>query len=73
MVDTVGWALEANEAQYPDQRYRGNGKHNWEAVVQAREGHPVSRLRVPSGWLYRDDKTGHMQFVPLSEVMKHKV
>jgi hypothetical protein len=33
----------------------------------------VRRLRVPGGWLYRDERVKAMVFVPMPEVVKHKV
>lgn len=62
--------------------YRGNGKHDWEFVVECYDeddneenGH-VMRLRVPGGWLY-NVTNAHAQantvFVPMPEVVKHKV
>ena len=50
------------------QTYRGNGKHNFEMVVENGYG-DVMRLRVPGGWLYRDLGSCSTVFVPLVDVM----
>jgi hypothetical protein len=51
------------------QEYRGNGNHTWEQVVGS-----TDRLRVPGGWLYRNSAyAGLYTFVPMPEVVKHKV
>ena len=70
------------------QEYLGNGKHKWEDVtVNAKENDQgqkmidgTQRLRVPGGWLYRvlgiNPVVGMVQnitFVPMPEVVKHKV
>lgn len=57
----------------PSQKYLGNGKHRWEYVVDD-EGRTM-RLRVPGGYLYRYLAiTGPtMVFVPMPQVVKHKV
>lgn len=65
------------------QEYRGNGNHEWEhAQNDAPEDHLsslVNRLRVPGGWLYRVySSVGpkheiSIVFVPMPEVVKHKV
>jgi hypothetical protein len=52
----------------PPQTYKGNGKHVWEPVVDL-----TKRLRVPGGWLYTYGCEGAMCFVPMPEVVKHKV
>jgi hypothetical protein len=80
-----------------DQKYKGNGNHEWEFAALN-----TYRLRVPGGWLYRyelpaqyamsycqpswsgvnpgpahaerqSDGMCAMQFVPMPEVVKHKV
>jgi hypothetical protein len=69
------------------QDYRGNGGHDWELVIYRSGGDQIiddtSRLRVPGGWLYRNWAVGlvngkdkgfvTMTFVPMPEVVKHKV
>jgi hypothetical protein len=69
------------------QDYRGNGEHGWERVQLSMDGADfdyTSRLRVPGGWLYRNtfamsdagEITGpfvNVTFVPMPEVVKHKV
>lgn len=60
------------EPEHKSQEYRGNGKHDWEVVVPG-EDEGVERLRVPGGWLYRDNATREVTFVPMPEVVKHKV
>ena len=58
------------------QEYRGNGNHEWEIVIEAKDAAAfdrVERLRVPGGWLYRDDRTMTTVLVPMPEVVKHKV
>jgi hypothetical protein len=59
---------EGNEAmskkEKKPQRYKGNGKHEWEDVC---DFGCTQRLRVPGGWIYRDDMTG-MAFVPTPSV-----
>lgn len=65
------------------QAYLGNGKHTYEHVY-ATDDSVVDRLRVPGGWLYRTvtdveffgEDTGstvNVVFVPMPEVVKHKV
>jgi hypothetical protein len=56
-----------------NQKYKGNGKHDWERVSHSKGYGEVSRLRVPGGWLYRDDFSLTTVFVPMPEVVKHKV
>jgi hypothetical protein len=57
----------------PDQSYKGNGKHTWECVVVGGVLSPrTERLRVPGGWLYKPRATSAV-FVPMPEVVKHKV
>jgi hypothetical protein len=62
-----------------DQKYKGNGNHEWEFAALN-----TYRLRVPGGWLYRYEIPGDgasrkeapvvsTQFVPMPEVVKHKV
>jgi hypothetical protein len=64
-----------------DQTYRGNGEHTWEEVKFLNDV-ITDRLRVPGGWLYRvtmdptfNDGLGgfNVVFVPMPEVVKHKV
>lgn len=55
------------------QEYRGNGQHTFETVIKDVQGVLVDRLRVPGGWLYRDRKLATMAYVPMPEVVKHKV
>lgn len=64
------------------QEYRGNGKHTWEEVSKVDNADVASltaRLRVPGGWLYAvatAAQGGHSfntVFVPMPEVVKHKV
>jgi hypothetical protein len=57
----------------PSQAYKGNGKHTWEAVVDQDDdnSYPTRRLRVPGGYIYR--RASAMVFVPMPEVVKHKV
>jgi hypothetical protein len=50
------------------QEYKGNGKHSWETVVDT-----VSRLRVPGGWLYRDDRNMATVFVPVPQAVGYAV
>lgn len=54
----------------PSQVYKGNGKHTWEMVTPS--GRVTQRLRVPGGWLYKPDGSAAV-FVPMPEVVKHKV
>lgn len=59
----------------PTQEYRGNGKHAWETVVEGADfatSPKVTRLRVPGGWLYKPRGSAG-SFVPMPEVVKHKV
>lgn len=54
-----------------DQSYKGNGNHKWEDAA-----YDTMRLRVPGGWLYRSGAypaSVAMVFVPMPEVVKHKV
>lgn len=57
------------------QEYRGNGEHEWEPVHYALGNGKTSRLRVPGGWLYRHTYGANdvIAFVPMPEVVKHKV
>jgi hypothetical protein len=65
----VGWLPKVEEKpNKPPQTYKGNGKHVWEPVVDL-----TKRLRVPGGWLYTYGCEGAMCFVPMPEVVKHKV
>jgi hypothetical protein len=61
----------------PKQNYKGNGNHEWVAVVgksgEAYDGNRVERLRVPGGWIYRDGLTLTTVFVPMPTVVKYKV
>jgi hypothetical protein len=57
----------------PPQTYKGNGKHEWQHVAMDGQTFAVRRLRVPGGWLYRDERVKAMVFVPMPEVVKHKV
>lgn len=50
------------------QKYLGNGEHTWESVCSN-----TMRLRVPGGWLYGNSYYRGMTFVPMPEVVKHKV
>jgi Neuraminidase (sialidase) len=50
------------------QAYKGNGKHSWETVVEN-----VQRLRVPGGWLYRDDRNMATVFVPVPQAVGYAV
>ena len=59
-------------SEHQTQEYRGNGKHQWEGVISD-GGFQLMRLRVPGGWLYRDQKTQTVTLVPMPEVVKHKV
>lgn len=53
----------------PSQAYKGNGNHEWE-----RSAYQTSRLRVPGGYLYLYTGINNtMAFVPMPEVVKHKV
>jgi hypothetical protein len=60
------------------QDYKGNGAHKWEKVW-ANEASFTYRLRVPGGWIYRfalkrpERYHQSMVFVPMPEVVKHKV
>lgn len=59
----------------PSQAYKGNGNHAWESVVDVgydRMRPCTIRLRVPGGYLYRVFGSG-TTFVPMPEVVKHKV
>lgn len=63
------------QATKPSQAYKGNGKHTWEMVTgRDRTLHVASttRLRVPGGWLYKPYGSASV-FVPMPEVVKHKV
>lgn len=59
------------------QEYKGNGKHEWEFVIDCDETETVTeRLRVPGGWLYRDrtdDETGAATFVPVPDAVGYAV
>jgi hypothetical protein len=66
-----------------DQTYKGNGEHDWELVHSTSDTFS-DRLRVPGGWLYRVVTNTHYigiaygtvvntVFVPMPEVVKHKV
>jgi hypothetical protein len=58
------------------QDYRGNGEHGWEDVTRGFDIHNTVRLRVPGGWLYKVTHLGSFfttTFVPMPEVVKHKV
>lgn len=69
----VAHAAKPTKAKKESQAYKGNGKHSWEPVTG--EGHDTYliayRLRVPGGYLYHAD--GNVVFVPMPEVVKHKV
>jgi hypothetical protein len=52
------------------QPYKGNGQHEWE-IVNSNTWPHMRRLRVPGGWLYTNGATE--TFVPMPEVVKHKV
>lgn len=55
------------------QKYKGNGKHNWETVAKNEHGYAsAERLRVPGGWLYRTEYEG-MCFVPVPDVVGYAV
>jgi hypothetical protein len=59
----------------PSQAYLGNGKHAWEVVVGGGDfgtSPKTERLRVPGGWLYKPRASAPV-FVPMPEVVKHKV
>lgn len=43
----------------PDQKYRGNGNHEWEPAALN-----TYRLRVPGGWLYRYEVPGTNIYSP---------
>lgn len=59
------------------QAYKGNGKHDWETVVEGDEDDDVVsilRLRVPGGWLYSsDDDACPMTFVPTPAVVGYAI
>lgn len=69
------------------QDYKGNGKHKFEEVylhmredTKPTEFDAMQRLRVPGGWLYRNIVASNTNgthvmttFVPMPEVVKHKV
>jgi hypothetical protein len=61
-----------------NQKYLGNGKHEWETSVDysGDAGH-TERLRVPGGWLYSvengDNFCPSVVFVPIPEVVKYRV
>jgi hypothetical protein len=69
-VGALSERLEMSAEQ--SQEYLGNGNHKWEQVI-IESGHRLERLRVPGGWLYRDLRTATLVFVPMPEVVKHKV
>lgn len=74
--DALSLLKKVVEKKKPSQEYKGNGKHKWEAVVFDGEDFEVCntmRLRVPGGWLYKNDYASAMTFVPMPEVVKHKV
>lgn len=54
------------------QEYKGNGNHAWETVC-TEAGFHTQRLRVPGGWIYRDQKYSTAVFVPLLKVIGHAV
>lgn len=56
-------------SQEQSQQYKGNGAHVWECVLPM----SIDRLRVPGGWIYRDHRFQNSVFVPMPEVVKHKV
>lgn len=53
----------------PSQAYKGNGNHSWDVVVPKM----TDRLRVPGGYIYRDIQSCAAVFVPMPDVVKHKV
>jgi hypothetical protein len=74
-LDAVdGTRVELIESRKPKskakQGYKGNGRHEWEQVTA--EG-TTQRLRIPGGWIYRDSHVLAATFVPMPEVVKHKV
>ncbi len=50
------------------QEYLGNGNHAWEYVADA-----TYRLRVPGGWLYRDDTLPGIAFVPVPNAVGYVI
>jgi hypothetical protein len=55
------------------QQYKGNGKHTWEHVATGSNSEDMERLRVPGGWLYRDEHTLTVTFVPMPEVVDYAI
>lgn len=59
------------------QAYKGNGKHDWETVVEGDEVEDVVeviRLRVPGGWLYSTDlDEAPMTFVPTPAIVGYPI
>jgi hypothetical protein len=51
------------------QKYKGHGEHAWETDRTS----GTQRLRVPGGWLYRMNYAAMATFVPMPDVVKHKV
>jgi hypothetical protein len=72
--DTESTKVELIESRKPKslakQAYKGNGQHSWEKVTE--EG-TTQRLRIPGGWIYRDSHVLAAVFIPMPEVVKHKV
>lgn len=55
------------------QMYRGNGKHEWQRVIDGTPGQWITwRLRVPGGFLYRYGDVSPV-FVPMPEVVGYVV
>jgi hypothetical protein len=62
-----------------EQSYHGNGAHEFE-IVAVEATTFVQRLRVPGGWIYHitskdldDNTTTNSVFIPMPEVVVHKV
>lgn len=64
--------LKAIETMSAPQDYKGNGKHNWESVIDINNVVDLGgtntyentmRLRVPGGWLYRTESVNAMDDV----------
>jgi hypothetical protein len=54
------------------QKYQGNGAHSWE-LVTGNNGDKTERLRVPGGYIYRDNIACAATFVPMPDAVGYAV
>ncbi len=68
-VGVVNTGVEKTTRAAPNgaQKYRGNGKHEWERVVSG-----TRRLRVPGGFIYQTGAK-FTTFVPMPDVVGYAV